>query len=175
MERPVRQAVHRPFPFGAHGFAEGGDGRSAAGVACDVGRAVIVENKPGAATVIGVDAVVKSTPDGTPDGVVDYEELLAGSAPIPDARRGGDAIAGVFYTGGTTGFPKGVMLTHASILTSTLGAQATHPWCIPGGRVLHAAPMFHLADLAAWATQTLVGGTHVIVPAFDPVTGEVVA
>ncbi|HEY8524479.1 MAG TPA: long-chain-fatty-acid--CoA ligase [Acidimicrobiales bacterium] len=127
----------------------------------------LVDGHPGLKTV--VYAGDGPPPDGTPDGVVDYEELLAGSAPIPDARRGGDAIAGVFYTGGTTGFPKGVMLTHASILTSTLGAQATHPWCIPGGRVLHAAPMFHLADLAAWATQTLVGGTHVIVPAFDPV------
>src|SRR5690606_13686947 len=31
------------------------------------------------------------------------------------------------------------------------------------------APMFHLADGAAWAAQTALGGTHVMVPAFDPV------
>jgi acyl-CoA synthetase (AMP-forming)/AMP-acid ligase II len=36
-------------------------------------------------------------------------------------------------------------------------------------RLLHAAPMFHVADLAGWVTQSLVGGTHVMVPKFDPV------
>ena len=38
----------------------------------------------------------------------------------------------------------------------------------PGGRLLHAAPMFHLADGAAWVARNVVGGTHVIVPMFTP-------
>lgn len=39
---------------------------------------------------------------------------------------------------------------------------------MPGGRLLHAAPMFHLADLAAWTGRNLTGGAHVIVPSFTP-------
>jgi acyl-CoA synthetase (AMP-forming)/AMP-acid ligase II len=54
-------------------------------------------------------------------------------------------------------------------MTSALGSQATVPIVIAGGRYLHAAPMFHLADLAAWTAQCMVGGTHVFIPAFDPV------
>ena len=104
----------------------------------------------------------------TPEGMLGYEELLEGALAVPDARRGGNDIAGLFYTGGTTGFPKGVMISHANLMTSALGSQATCPIVIPGGRLLHAAPMFHLADLAAWTAQCMVGGTHVIVPMFDP-------
>jgi len=88
---------------------------------------------------------------------------------MPDARRGGQELAGIFYTGGTTGFPKGVMLTHANMVTSALGALASGEFFTPGGRYLHAAPMFHLADIAGWVAQTLRGGTHVIVPMFEPV------
>jgi acyl-CoA synthetase (AMP-forming)/AMP-acid ligase II len=112
--------------------------------------------------------VVHMGDDATPDGMLAYEDLLDGATAIPDARRGGDAVAGLFYTGGTTGFPKGVMISHANLMTSALGSQATCPIVVPGGRLLHAAPMFHLADLAAWTAQCMVGGTHVIVPMFDP-------
>jgi acyl-CoA synthetase (AMP-forming)/AMP-acid ligase II len=39
---------------------------------------------------------------------------------------------------------------------------------VPGGRLLHAAPMFHLADGAAWAARNAMGGSHVMVSAFTP-------
>ncbi len=104
-----------------------------------------------------------------PDGMLGFEDLVAQTDPVDDARRGGDQLAGIYYTGGTTGNPKGVMLSHANLLTSALGSAATGHFCEPGGRLLHAAPMFHLADGAAWAAQTALGGTHVMVPAFDPV------
>jgi len=116
----------------------------------------------------GLTTVVHMGDEPTPDGMLAYETLVEEATPVDDARRGGDEIAGLFYTGGTTGFPKGVMLTHAAMLTSALGSQATTPIVIPGGQLLHAAPMFHLADLAAWTAQSMVGGTHVIVPMFEP-------
>ncbi len=116
-------------------------------------------------------AVVYCGTGPAPRDTTDYEELIAGSRKVPDARRGGDALAGIFYTGGTTGAPKGAMLSHAALFTSWLGALASGFLFDSGQRTryLHAAPMFHLADLAAWGAATLLGGTHVMVPRFDPV------
>jgi acyl-CoA synthetase (AMP-forming)/AMP-acid ligase II len=120
------------------------------------------EAVPGLATVIGAG-------DGpAPDGALDYEDLIAAAEPVEDRRRGGDELAGLFYTGGTTGFPKGVMLSHANLGISWLGSAASGYMARPGSRTLHAAPMFHLADLTVWGITLLVGGSHVILPAFDP-------
>jgi acyl-CoA synthetase (AMP-forming)/AMP-acid ligase II len=115
----------------------------------------------------GVRAVVHCGDAATPAGMRPYDDLLD-QGTVEDARRGGDELAGIFYTGGTTGFPKGVMLSHANLLVSALGSCATGNFVVPGGRLLHAAPMFHLADLAAWLGRNLVGGSHVIVPMFTP-------
>ena len=103
----------------------------------------------------------------TPDGAMDYERLIAEHTPVEDARRSGDAVAGLFYTGGTTGHPKGVMLSSANLIISAL-AGAAGGLLETGGRTLHAAPMFHLADLFTVLTRNVLGGTHVIVPSFDP-------
>ncbi|MFD2420148.1 long-chain-fatty-acid--CoA ligase [Amycolatopsis pigmentata] len=103
-----------------------------------------------------------------PQDALDLEASIAGTAPVPDARRGGDAPAAIYYTGGTTGTPKGVVLSHANLLVSALGTAATEAFVLPGGRLLHAAPMFHLADGASWVARNVLGGTHVIVPGFTP-------
>ncbi|MBF6212668.1 long-chain fatty acid--CoA ligase [Nocardia puris] len=103
-----------------------------------------------------------------PDGTLDYETLVAESDPAPDTRTGGAELLGLFYTGGTTGFPKGVMLSHDNVVTSALGALATTDLATRHGRLLHAAPMFHLADYAAWNIGNVLGATHVIVPVFTP-------
>ena len=99
---------------------------------------------------------------------MDYEELVRTSEPTGDTRTGGSELLGVFYTGGTTGHPKGVMLSHDNLLTSAIGSLASGHFLVPGGRLLHTAPLFHLAGIAAWAAGCLVGSTHVIVPMFNP-------
>ena len=103
-----------------------------------------------------------------PRGMLHYEQLLAENLPAQDAHRRGGDLYGVFYTGGTTGNPKGVMLTHDNLLVSAMGTMASAHLQNRGGSLLHAAPMFHLADVAMWITGMLVGCTHVIVPMFAP-------
>jgi acyl-CoA synthetase (AMP-forming)/AMP-acid ligase II len=100
--------------------------------------------------------------------MVGYEDLVAASDPTPDAGRGGDDLYGIFYTGGTTGDPKGVMLSHRSCLTSAMGTLVSNDVFLRGGVMLHAAPMFHLADIASWNIGNLTGSTHVMVPSFTP-------
>ncbi|HKT00742.1 MAG TPA: long-chain-fatty-acid--CoA ligase [Rugosimonospora sp.] len=118
--------------------------------------------------VPGLRTIVHCGESSTPDGTVGYEELAGRGPAVADARRGGDALAGVFYTGGTTGFPKGVMLSHRNLVTSALGTCMTGQLLGPDSVFLHAAPMFHLADLAGWCGQVLYGGPQVMVPAFQP-------
>ena len=75
-------------------------------------------------------------------------------------------VAHLYYTSGTTGRPKGVMLTHKNVCSHALGTIAelklndTDTWG-------HVAPMFHLAD--AWATFALtwVGARHVMIGQFE--------
>jgi len=102
-----------------------------------------------------------------PAGMHHYETLLAKHAPIADVCREGDDLLGIFYTGGTTGFPKGVMLSHANLFAS--GMSLLGEGISPRGSVyLHAAPMFHLADFGISIPQFLAGNAHAIIPAFKP-------
>ncbi|MEU5979798.1 long-chain fatty acid--CoA ligase [Streptomyces sp. NPDC047315] len=101
-----------------------------------------------------------------PPGTRDYEELIAESGPVEDIRAGGDRLAALVYTGGTTGEPKGVMVSHRSLLTSALGTLASAATSVPGGRMLVSAPMFHIAALAGWSGQNSIGGSFVFLPGF---------
>ncbi|GGG19650.1 putative long-chain-fatty-acid CoA ligase [Rhodococcoides trifolii] len=115
-----------------------------------------------------LDTVIFCGDGPVPDGMLDYEQLVTESDPAPDAGRRDDDLYGVFYTGGTTGQPKGVMLSHRACLTSAMGSMVTTDMLGRGGVLLHAAPMFHLADIAAWNVGNLTGATHVMVPSFTP-------
>jgi long-chain acyl-CoA synthetase len=103
--------------------------------------------------------------DAAPAGTHAYEKLLE-APPLEDAMHGGDDLAGIFYTGGTTGKAKGVMLSHKNVVTNAAN-------CIAGVRFdgdsiyLHAGPMFHLADGASTYAVTMVAGVHVFIPRFD--------
>jgi long-chain acyl-CoA synthetase len=101
-------------------------------------------------------------------GATDYEDLIARSRPIEDALIGGSEMAGLFYTGGTTGKSKGVMLSHDNLVSNAMVAIAGMRF-EPDTFYLHSAPMFHLADGASTFGVTMAGGSHAFVPRFDPV------
>jgi len=99
-----------------------------------------------------------------PAGTVHWEQLVAGEpAPFPELDEG--TLAAIAYTGGTSGRPKGVMLSHRNVLTN-----AKHFMLASGhqhsDRYLHAAPMYHVADTSQTFAMTWAAGTHVILPAF---------
>ena len=72
----------------------------------------------------------------------EYENLLAADA-IPCVARSGDDLAWLFYTSGTTGRPKGAMLTHRNLAQSSHAYIAEVDSVSPGDPILHAAPMSH--------------------------------
>ncbi|MFC4595688.1 acyl-CoA synthetase [Sphingobium tyrosinilyticum] len=96
------------------------------------------------------------------------DSLVGTSGPIADRSEGGVETASIFYTGGTTGRSKGVMLSHAAHILNSMAMWATLGLSGERLRYLHAAPMFHVADAEFVHAITLVGGTHVIIPRFEP-------
>lgn len=102
----------------------------------------------------------------TPDGCLNYEALIAANAPVPDANAGGDRLAGLFYTGGTTGKSKGVMLSHDNLVYNALNVVPVMGYN-EVSVYLHAGPMFHLADMASTFAVTMAGATHCAVARFD--------
>ncbi|MEM6606893.1 MAG: AMP-binding protein, partial [Pseudomonadota bacterium] len=60
-----------------------------------------------------------------PEGALSYEELIESNEPCEDAERADDDLAGLYYTGGTTGFPKGVMLSHQALWFNNLTVGST--------------------------------------------------
>ncbi len=78
-----------------------------------------------------------------------------------------DHPLGIFYTGGTTGRTKGVVLTHGNLAANARNV-ATQVKYRADDVHLHVMPMFHLADLGAFFCQLLQGGAHVFLPHFRP-------
>lgn len=99
-----------------------------------------------------------------------WEAFIAASGPVEDAHRGGDDLALLLFTGGTTGRSKGVMLSHGNLVSASV-SQAAIGCGTRGNVYLHAAPLFHMADVQLMVNHLLYGGCHSFVPRFEP--GEV--
>ena len=99
--------------------------------------------------------------------VADWESLIRNGDPAADARRNGQDLAALFYTGGTTGRAKGVMLSHANFMANSMMQIANlglHETAVH----LHVSPMFHVAGGARLFSVTVAGATHAVLEAFEP-------
>jgi long-chain acyl-CoA synthetase len=98
----------------------------------------------------------------------DYEDMLEQSS---EAVLGEDpdenALAGLFYTGGTTGASKGVMLTHRNLIANTHNWLAAIPQSSED-RTLIMAPMFHAAGSNGILGAIWLGSCQISLAAFDP-------
>ena len=89
-------------------------------------------------------------------GSAEYEALLAAD-PIAVWPRQGDDLAWLFYTSGTTGRPKGAMLTHGVLAAASYAYAAEVDPTAPGNALLHAAPMSHGSGVYMMATVARLG------------------
>ena len=119
-----------------------------------------------AGTIPGLKLVYADDGD-VPAGMESYETLLLRSEPIPDAMCSAADLAGIFYTGGTTGRSKGVMLSHGNLMANALNALGEGLFQ-SSAIYLHAAPMFHLANGAAMYSLLLSGGSNIMIQGFTP-------
>lgn len=119
----------------------------------------------GAKAIVFDDELAERVPAGVLHLAASSLAALRGVAPPPASPRETD-VAVILYTSGTTGRPKGAMLTHLAIAHSVLHYQA----CMrlrPEDRSALAVPASHVTGLIAIvAAMWQVGGAVVIVPAF---------
>jgi len=108
--------------------------------------------------------------EGDPGGVAqdEYEALLAAGSTQPiEPEIDENAPAELFYTSGTTGLPKGVVLTHRSLYLHCLYAELGIRF-LEDDVVLHVVPLFHVNGWGTPHFVTMIGGQHVMLRKFEP-------
>jgi acyl-CoA synthetase (AMP-forming)/AMP-acid ligase II len=103
-----------------------------------------------------------------PEGFVDYETLLKTAEPMADGKFGGDDLALIIYTGGTTGRSKGVMLSHNNIYVNSM-SHLEFDGVGEGFSIVLSGPMFHISACCRIFTHTFMAVHMVILPQFDAV------
>ncbi len=108
---------------------------------------------------------------GPAPGALRWEGLVAQSGPLDPAhpRPASGDVALLQYTGGTTGTPKGAILTHRNLLANALQGRAWVPGLLDGKETIYAVlPLFHAYGLTLCLTFAMsIGATLVLFPRFD--------
>ncbi|MFE9093368.1 long-chain-fatty-acid--CoA ligase [Streptomyces sp. NPDC007264] len=127
----------------------------------------LLQAVPAAASIATV--IVIGASDAT-EGCTEYESFLAAHEPmeLPDISEESTAL--IMYTSGTTGRPKGVMLSHRNMQVQAITCIRAMEIFDDSDVGFLTAPFFHIAGLGSIVANFLVGGTVVIHPlgAFDP-------
>ncbi|WP_299414708.1 AMP-binding protein [uncultured Sulfitobacter sp.] len=125
-------------------------GREAAHILKDSGALLCLTDAAHTQSLHEVDCAV---------GCVAIAEL-SGTADVAVAHRDGDDLAWLFYTSGTTGTPKGVMITHAMLQAMTLSYGVDVDTVSSEDTTIYAAPLSHGAGLYSFV-HVLAGARHV--------------
>ncbi len=111
---------------------------------------------------------VSTGPTTVPD-TLDYETLISGAGEAePDVRIHEDDLHIIMYTSGTTGRPKGAMLTHKNIYSGGLDMLIGLHYQYPD-RLLVLVPLFHSGGITPVVGHVIKGVCTVLMEAFDPV------
>ena len=106
---------------------------------------------------------------GTPGFALDYEGLIAkGSEAEPAAGLVEADEAFIIFTGGTTGRPKGAILTHKSLLWNIICVTTENQSPTPEDKVYYPMQMYHTAALSRFLAYMYAGGTFIGSKSFDP-------
>jgi len=120
---------------------------------------------------VGKARAARDAMTGPAPGAARWERLLARSAPLDPAhpRPSSGDVALLQYTGGTTGTPKGAILTHRNLRANALQGRAWVPGLVDGQETIYAVlPLFHAYGLTLCLTFAMsIGATLVLFPRFD--------
>ncbi|MGW5735996.1 MULTISPECIES: long-chain-fatty-acid--CoA ligase [Streptomyces] len=129
----------------------------------------LLRSVPNAATIGTVVVIGEPGGAGAQDHLA-YEEFLSAHEPMELPDIGEETTALIMYTSGTTGRPKGVMLSHRNMQVQAITCIRAMEMFDDSDVGFLTAPFFHIAGLGSIVANFVVGGTVVIHPlgAFDP-------
>jgi fatty-acyl-CoA synthase len=127
-----------------------------------VSDGVLIELADAATTEMEADLLRVSISAPAPEGWTALAELLEASKAPPPARVGGDDVHRLMYTSGTTGRPKGVMITHANLAWKNLAHIVEFGFT--GSDVgLACGPLYHVGALDLTTTSLIAAGATTII------------
>ncbi|MCL4495874.1 MAG: long-chain-fatty-acid--CoA ligase [Firmicutes bacterium] len=117
-----------------------------------------------------VEHVWLMEPGDSPNHLPTFDEIIASeSSQVPNVPAINESdVAELFYTSGTTGSPKGVMMTYRNLYTHALSSLATLGLNDEVVQIVGTVPLFHVNAWGSPHYLVAVGATQVVVPRFDP-------